>query len=165
MILAAVGSMFPFDRLIRAVDEVADRLGPREEFFAQIGNGQYEPRHMPFARFVTMEEFSKLMARSEMVISHAGVGTITETLKFGKPLLVMPRKQRLGEHVNDHQIGTAERFRALGHVMTADCGDDIESAIPKLRVFVPRPRVSDPQALARQIALALSRFDQSPTRN
>lgn len=118
MILVTVGSMFPFDRLIRAVDEIAGRTGP-QAFFAQIGDGRYEPVHMPFVRFLPREEFARLLAEAEMVLSHAGVGTIVDTLKFRKPLLVLPRRERLGEHVNDHQQGTARRFEALNHVLVA----------------------------------------------
>ena len=156
MILVTVGSMFPFDRLVMAADALAERLGPQTTFFAQIGDGRYEPSHMPFLRFVPREKFAGLMTQAEMVISHAGIGTIAETLAFGKPLLVLPRRKSLGEHVNDHQVATAARFEALGHLLVAGSESDIEAHLGALRTFVPRRRVADTHRLARHVAAWLA---------
>ncbi len=151
MILVTVGSMFPFDRLVMAADALAVKLGPQTPFFAQIGDGRYEPRHMPFLRFVPREDFAGLMHKAEMVISHAGIGTIAETLNFGKPLLVLPRRHALGEHVNDHQVATAARFGELGHLLVATTESDIEAQLSALRHFVPKRRVADTQRLAQHV--------------
>ena len=46
MIFVTIGSMFPFDRLIRAMDAFA-QANPGTEILAQIGTGDYVPAHMP----------------------------------------------------------------------------------------------------------------------
>jgi UDP-N-acetylglucosamine transferase subunit ALG13 len=146
--------MFPFDRLIRAVDEIAGRTGA-QAFFAQIGDGHYDPVHMPFVRFLPREEFARLLAEAEMVLSHAGVGMIADTLKLRKPLLVLPRQERLGEHVNDHQQGTARRFEALNHVLVAESEAAIEGQLARLRTFVPTTRSARTRDLALRVSAAL----------
>ena len=45
MIFVTIGSMFPFDRLIRVMDGWA-AANPGVETLAQIGDGAYEPAHM-----------------------------------------------------------------------------------------------------------------------
>ena len=166
MILVTVGSMFPFDRLISAVDEMARKVGPQARFFAQIGDGSYEPKHMNFVRFVAREEFGALVADAEVVISHAGIGTIAETLKFGKPLLVLPRRQALGEHVNDHQVGTARRFTELGHLLFAETEADLPKGLVLAMSFTPQVRIANPSAIAARVAEILERLERqrvSPT--
>jgi UDP-N-acetylglucosamine transferase subunit ALG13 len=45
MIFLTVGTQFPFDRLVRAVDEAFDNGAIDEEVFAQIGETSYRPRN------------------------------------------------------------------------------------------------------------------------
>lgn len=105
MILVTIGSMFPFDRLIRAVDDWAE--GRQEEILAQIGNGSYEPRHMRFVRKLPREEFVAQIARADLIVGHAGMGTVITAGEHGKAIVIMPRLASLGEHTNDHQVDTA----------------------------------------------------------
>jgi hypothetical protein len=49
MILVTTGALLPFDRLIAVMDDWAARH-PQTELFAQIGDGRYLPRHMPYLR-------------------------------------------------------------------------------------------------------------------
>jgi UDP-N-acetylglucosamine transferase subunit ALG13 len=44
------------------------------------------------------------------IISHAGMGTIITGLIHSKPLVIMPRRYAFGEHRNEHQLGTADKF-------------------------------------------------------
>ena len=46
MIFVTIGSMFPFDRLIRAMDDWAAAQPEPVELVAQIGEGSYRPAHM-----------------------------------------------------------------------------------------------------------------------
>ncbi|KQN04300.1 glycosyltransferase [Sphingomonas sp. Leaf25] len=105
MILVTVGTQLPFDRLIRAVDEVAPRLPM--PVFAQIGRGRYQPQHCRFAANVPPVEFDDLLRQASLIVGHAGIGSVLMAQKMGKPLLVMPRRIAFGEHRNDHQLATA----------------------------------------------------------
>ena len=55
-------------------------------------------------------EFDTKCLAAEVVVAHAGMGTILSTLQSRRPLVIMPRRANLREHTTDHQIATAERF-------------------------------------------------------
>ena len=156
MILVTVGSMFPFDRLVQAMDALVGAGGVGEEVVAQIGDGGYEPRHMPFHRFLSRTEFESLLARASLLVSHAGAGTIAMALEHDKRLLVVPRLARFGEHVNDHQIATARRFEELQHVLVAYELEQLPERLQALRQFEPRRREASPQRLAERIGQFLA---------
>lgn len=109
MILVAVGTQFPFDRLVETVDRWAADSGTLD-VVAQIGPSSYTPTHMRAHTFVTEEEFQALIANANLVIAHCGMGSILSALSLGKPIIVMPRSAAKGEHRNDHQFATAQRF-------------------------------------------------------
>ena len=155
MIFLTVGSMFPFDRLIRAVDEMvgAGRIG--EVVTAQIGDGLYEPRNFAFDRFLDKPRYDERVGQASMLLGHAGAGTIALALERDKRLLVVPRLRAHKEHVNDHQVATARRFEELGHVLVAYETASIPAKLEALRSFEPSKREIDPERLARRIGVLL----------
>jgi UDP-N-acetylglucosamine transferase subunit ALG13 len=48
------------------------------------------------------------------------MGTIISALDSGNPLLLMPRLASQGEHRNDHQLSTANRFSHFSNIKIAD---------------------------------------------
>lgn len=125
MIFVTVGTQLPFDRLIRVIDDWAGR-SKRTDVVAQAGPGKFVARHISQQQFITPAQFARNVADAKVIISHAGMGTILNALGSGKPILVMPRLARFGEHRNDHQLATARRFKELGRIMVAM--DEIELA-------------------------------------
>jgi UDP-N-acetylglucosamine transferase subunit ALG13 len=119
MIFVTVGSQMPFDRLIAAVDEWAGR-NPGCDVFAQIAASALQPRHMRYTNFMTPEDYTRALQDAQLIVGHAGMGTIITALEMGKQLLVMPRLGNLHETRNDHQVATARHFAAQGRVIVAD---------------------------------------------
>lgn len=107
LILVTVGTQLAFDRLIETVDDWAARHRD-EKVFAQIGPASYVPRNMEHRDFVVPGEAQALFRSAELIISHAGMGSILTALTYHKPILILPRKAALGEHRNDHQRATAK---------------------------------------------------------
>ncbi len=164
MIFVTSGSMLPFDRLFRIVDQaVAGRVFAQAGFdgpvFAQIGDSKYEPRHCAFSRFIDKEDFDSRVAASSLVIGHAGIGVITAALDNKVPLLVLARRAAFGEHVNDHQVSTAVEFERLGHLMSFE-EETLVQKLQSVRHFVPKPRVPDAQAVGRRIGSFLTELDR-----
>lgn len=118
MIFVTVGAQMPFDRLIRAVDEWAGR-NTQAYVYAQIGETDYEPRHIRWDKFVTPDQLRTLVQSSDVVVAHAGMGTIITSLQAGRPILVMPRRGDLLETRNDHQVATAKQLQHLDLVSVA----------------------------------------------
>lgn len=106
MIFVTVGTQLPFDRLVRAIDNIAPELAV--PVFAQVGKSTYEPRNIEWSAVVDAANFNSLMAKVTTVVAHAGIGTIISAQESGKPLVLMPRQASKGEHRNDHQMATVQ---------------------------------------------------------
>lgn len=107
MIFVTIGTQLPFDRLIRSVDDWATQQKDSVEIFAQVGPTEYRPRAMKYDRFLSPDETEKRIIGSDLIVAHAGMGSVLSALKYRKPIVVMPRRAALGEHRNDHQMATA----------------------------------------------------------
>ena len=118
MIFVTVGTDLPFDRMMRVIDAWAGE-NQRQDVFAQIGEGGWEPQHLRFCHFLQPPEFEERFKAASVIISHAGMGTILSALHHRKPILVMPKRASLGEHRNEHQLATARRMMELGNVNVA----------------------------------------------
>ena len=151
MIFLTVGSLFSFDRFVKAIDEAVGEGLILDEVFSQIGPDAYKPRNMDYVEFLDKEAFDKRINNATCLLSHAGMGSITMALEHQKPLLVMPRMKKYKEHVNDHQVGTAKKFEQLGHVLVAYEAADLPEKMKQLKSFVPRKREAQPQAVAKRI--------------
>lgn len=163
MIFVTVGTAYPFDRLIRAMDEHVRAGRVTQPVFAQIGTGSYEPKYMPFQRFVDKTKFDELMSSAQCIVSHAGIGSMATAFNLAKPVLVVPRRAQYHECVNDHQVGTARRFSERGHVLAAFDADEIPSALEALPAFRPVPRDPNAKGIATRVGQyfdSLSRLRQ-----
>ena len=136
MIFVTVGSQLPFDRLVRAVDQWSHERG-RRDVFAQIGVARFRPRYIPWVTTLDAAQFQEKLTNADVVVSHAGTGSIITALERGKPIVVMPRRADLGETRNDHQFSMARRLQEEGLIRVAfDAAgltrelDGIDSATP-----------------------------------
>jgi UDP-N-acetylglucosamine transferase subunit ALG13 len=106
MIFVTVGNDFrSFDRLLKKMDEIAPSLP--HDLVIQRGYSRYRPLNGTCFDFVPMEKAIDYMKESRMVVSHSGIGTIILCREHGIPLLVLPRRKRYEEHMNDHQLEVA----------------------------------------------------------
>ena len=161
MIFLTVGTQFPFDRLVRAIDGLAGRDGFCSQIFAQIGNTSYKPTNFRAVSSIEKESFDKYVQDAEAIIGHAGMGTIAMALAHSKPLLVMPRLKKYGEVVHDHQVDIAKEFEKLGHLLVAYNEDQLAQKIQQLKTFSPVPRENQAEVVAdriRQFLNSLSEF-------
>ncbi|MBE2216497.1 MAG: glucuronosyltransferase [Opitutaceae bacterium] len=118
MVFVTVGTDGPFDRLVQAIDLWAGQSG-RTDVFAQIGRTSLRPSHIAYSQMLEPPEFHRRFLEADVVIAHAGMGTILSALRYGKPILVMPRRASLGEQRNEHQLATARHLAALGKIQVA----------------------------------------------
>ncbi len=107
-----IGTQEPFDRLTRAMDDWA-AAHPEVSIFGQLGRlapDSYRPSRFTWAEFIDADRYQQLVGNCVAIVAHAGMGSIISALTYGKPLLIMPRRASLGEHRNEHQWATAEKF-------------------------------------------------------
>lgn len=160
-IFVTVGSQSPFDRLVAAVDKWA---GTRSDIhaYAQIGQGLYEPQNMPFSRSLTQHEFESRIAGCDLVVSHAGMGTIISALVLSKPILTLPRHASLGETRNDHQIATAEKFAERGMIVHAADEEELVALLTRSSDWPVGPALGS--TASQRLLSAISDFvNESPS--
>ncbi len=109
MIFVTVGTHEqPFDRLLREIDRLAATGALPEEVFCQTGYSTYTPQ-VPSARMLSHDEMQARIALASLVVAHGGPGSILPVLARRKPLVLVPRQRRFGEHVDDHQVTFCRR--------------------------------------------------------
>jgi UDP-N-acetylglucosamine transferase subunit ALG13 len=100
MIFVTVGThQQPFLRLVAALATL-----PSEELVVQHGPA---PAPTGVARAVPFMAFPEMLAnfrRADVVVTHAGVGSILLATNAGHTPIVVPRLKERGEHVDDHQV-------------------------------------------------------------
>lgn len=107
MIFVTVGTHYAsFDRLIKKMDEIALNLD--DEVIMQIGHTDYKPKNAKWFKFLDMKDIHDLYKKADVIISHAGAGTLIECLSYEKPLIIVPRLKKFNEHIDDQQIELAE---------------------------------------------------------
>jgi len=133
VIFVSVGSStIPFERLLRAVDNLA----ADEQLIVQYGASGFRPRRAECVDFLSNDEFRAHVQRARVTVIHAGAGSIITTLALGKHPIVVPRRAAHREAVDDHQLPFARRAGELGIVtvvedLERDLSMFIEEAVGK----------------------------------
>ena len=152
MIFLAVGTQFPFDRLVKALDDCLAHGVIDEEIFGQIGETSYQPRNFKSIAFLEKKEFDRTLMKATKVIGHAGIGVIRTAMENDKPLLVMPRLKKYREVVHDHQVEIARKFEKHGHILVAYSESELCEKAQELKYFKPSKREPQIDAVVRRIS-------------
>ena len=118
VIFVVTGTQAPFDRLLSIIDKWA---GNQDKFsvIAQIANSELKFKNMTCFNYLEPDIFNGYFNNAEVIIGHAGMGTVIKALENEKRLVVFPRLVKYNEHRNDHQYHTANSFDKLGLINVA----------------------------------------------
>jgi len=139
MIFVAVGTQFPFNRLIQYMDDWADSSNNKnqEQVIAQISNGDYLPKSISYERFMSGETYNKNIRDASVFVSHAGMGNIISARDQQTPIIVINRQLALGEHRNDHQADGLKWMGKLDGVYTASTQDELHQHLNNIDNLKP----------------------------
>ena len=134
MIFAVAGSQkFQFSRLFQMLDKMVEAHLIQDEIFAQIGCSDYRPQNYKYASFLKKNDFENCIHNCDLLITHGGVATIVSGLKEDKPVIVVPRLAKYGEHVDNHQKQIADIFKEQNFVMVCSERDPLKSLIQEAK--------------------------------
>jgi UDP-N-acetylglucosamine transferase subunit ALG13 len=149
VILVTVGAQMPFPRLVDAVDDWA--AGHDDvDVFAQTGDQPDPPRHIAHVALLEPDELRRRIADADLVVAHAGMGTIITCLDLGTPLVIFPREGARRETRNDHQVATARRFGTRDGIWVADYTGALHDLLDRrdeLRLATPSAPTTSPALL------------------
>ncbi len=140
MIFVTLGTQkFQMNRLVKAVDELAESGRVGEDFFIQSGVSTYKAKHCECKDFMDSSKYVENINNCSVLVTHAGVGTIVTALKLGKPVVVVPRLAKFNEHVDDHQTQIAKAFSDKGCVLSCENVDELADYIEKAKTYEFKP--------------------------
>ena len=120
----------PFGRLISAID--AQRQALPAPVHVQHGTTPCAAHWASAVPFLSPADYDRCVRQADVVITHAGAGSILNAIQAGKVPIVMPRLSRLGEILDDHQVEFADALEAAGRVLVvrdpADVGRLVDAA-------------------------------------
>jgi UDP-N-acetylglucosamine transferase subunit ALG13 len=153
LIFVTIGSALPFDRLVQAMDDWA-RDNPGEDILAQTGDGVFEPQHMRWVRSLSREDYAAAMEAADLIVAHAGVGSVVTAGEYARPVVLLPRRGALGEHRNDHQADTAGWLRDRPGIYVADDETELAERIAAARradasTSLPMSKTAPPEFLEK----------------
>jgi UDP-N-acetylglucosamine transferase subunit ALG13 len=117
LLLVTVGTdHHPFDRLVGWAGAWLAANPGRLRCLMQTGTSAPPGGSGPVAwqAYLEHDALQAAMASAAAVVCHGGPGTILGARHRGAVPIVVPRRHRLGEHVDDHQVAFARRLAATG---------------------------------------------------
>lgn len=145
-ILVTIGSMSErkFTRLFKIIDELcAEGFLNGRDITAQVGFDQYHSEYYQCFDMVSDEQFKQFIDQSDLIISHAGTGTVTSCIKKGKKVIIFPRLEKYQEHYDDHQMDLTTLFVTQGYVRSAINKEELRKEIAEIDYFHPTPFISN----------------------
>lgn len=125
----------------RLVERLVAILPAEADVVWQTGSTDVSGLPLTARAFMPADDLAAAVARADLVVAHAGVGTAMGALRAGRCPVLVPRRGPMGEHVDDHQVQLAEHLAARGLAITADAGaltaDDLARAAALAVVEVP----------------------------
>ena len=141
MIFVSLGTQDkPFNRIIDYVISLKENLKElqSEKIIIQLGQTKLiksdnerikNLENITIYDMLKPEKMKDIIKDSDIIITHAGVGTIMECLEMGKEIIVVPRKVENLEHVNNHQEEIAFEMEKNGLLYKVDTYEEFENKI------------------------------------
>lgn len=162
MIFVTVGTTkFPFDRLLKAVDETMLAWSLKEEIVIQKGTSNYQFNYLNKKVFkeVSFDKMISYFKKARVVVTSGGPASVFLALKYGKnkPLIV-PRSGRLGEHVDEHEVLFGKFLKSKKNaIVVLPNGDLIKQVFCYLATPIPNDRnrelVVSPRLIKKFVSL------------
>ena len=127
-----------FDALVAATTtpefaNALEKLG-FDELRLQVGRGKEPHKTDRVSWFRFAPTITEEMRAADVVISHAGAGSVLEALELGKRLVVCVNEKLM----DNHQAELAAALEARGHVVVSTV-DDVADALQRVVATRPAP--------------------------
>ncbi len=139
MILVMLGTQNnDFHRLLEEIEKNIENGNINEEVVVQAGFTKYKSDKMKIFSLTSKEKLEDLIKKANLVITHAGVGSIEMALEQNKKVIAVPRLKKFGEHVNDHQKDIERKLDEKGCLIGIDDVSKLGIALKKVKKFIPK---------------------------
>lgn len=152
MILVTLGTQDKsFIRLLNALETFKLDGMITDDILVQAGFTVCASKTMKVFQYLSQPELDELRSQADLIITHAGVGSILDALKFKKVVIGVARLKQFGEHANDHQLEILETFSKEGYILKAEDFQDLPELIQQAKAFNPKPYPFDNSAIIQAV--------------
>lgn len=131
----------PYTPLFEEMDRLAPELG--EEVVQQVGNLGFSGKNSVCFTYRSDKEMAELFDAADLMVCHAGIGTIINGLDRGIPLVLVPRCTVLPDISGDQQGIVAEKIREMGRGTVVKDMCQLKEKIAEARALEPGPYKRD----------------------
>ncbi len=160
-VLVTVGTVMPFDRMVRGVESLIESKDITGNVAAQIGESTKSFEGIDSFGSCPFDELNDRMKKADVVICHGGSGSILGSLKAGAHVVAMAREFKYGEHYDDHQRDITKAFADMELISVAKDENDIKRAIDEAKSRPRRTVNIDPSEYITVIKNFISNKDYS----
>jgi UDP-N-acetylglucosamine transferase subunit ALG13 len=133
-----------------------------ESVIIQSGSASdFRARHCKQRDFFPPDEYRDLIRKADVVVCHGGAGTLHHVFESGKVPVVMPRRKKYREHVDD-QFELVKAIAEEGRIIAAYEPDDLPNAIVEAK-NLKRARGAPPETAIALIGEAIEQLCLSRT--
>lgn len=146
-ILVTCGTQFPFDRLMSmVVSWAAKNPLVADEIYCQVGPSGRSVKPIASSDFLSPDKYDEITSQADVIVAHAGIGSILSAYEKNIPIIIMPRKSELGEHRNNHQASTSREFLKRKGVYVVDSEKELHHFL-EIRKELEKPGSTMPESL------------------
>ena len=139
MILAMLGTQNnDFHRLLDEIERNIENGNINEEVIVQAGFTKYKSNKMKIFAVTSKKNLEDLIKKADLIITHAGVGSIEMSLEQNKKVIAVPRLKKYKEHVNDHQKDIEGELNKRGWIIGINDVSELGIALKKVGNFIPK---------------------------
>ena len=144
MILVLLGTNDKkFTRLLDAIDSQIKNKKIKDKVIVQAGCTDYKSDNMEIFDLIDKEKLDKLVDEADIIITHAGVGSILGALEKNKKVIAAARLSKYNEHTNDHQVEILKEFKERGYILELSDFDKLDEVIKEAKKFKPKKYEKD----------------------
>lgn len=135
-VVVTLGTMrnYGFRRAVASVAAVLSEVAAADaEVLWQVGFTESADLVDDPHSMVPFDELQEAVARADLVIAHAGIGSALMALDRGQCPVLLPRRSAFDEHIDDHQLMIAGELDRRGLAVSRDpdalTADDLRTAM------------------------------------
>lgn len=112
-VVVTLGTIQPYG-FRRLVDRLQQILPDDAQVLWQTGATDVSDLPIDAHEVVPSEDLQAAMSTADVVVAHAGTGTAMTAFELGRCPVLVPRRHAADEHIDDHQVVTAQALAARG---------------------------------------------------
>lgn len=154
-----------FDRLVTWMDGWLEQQVAPPSCLVQHGASR-PPLSAPGVTMVSHQEILDLYTGAQVVVVQGGPGSIIDALSTGHIPIAVPRRAKLHEVVDDHQVEFARQMARQGQAVVAETKEslwtELEHAMREPGDFCTAPRPSGSAEAALRLGRAVKEMQNAP---